>query len=108
MKSRHLEIALQDAAEKMYRELTEVNGASSGSGPMTVDRWRRMKLERKMRQANSEFRNAMRSEYDAPRVNIFDAPLVDRVPLTTREVCVLITGGAILAMGIGAFLVFWV
>jgi hypothetical protein len=110
IKSRQLEKALQDAAERMYRELTEQESASNGEGvPMTVDRWRKMKLEKKMRQADLEDRREMQRECDKPKVNVFGyAPLVEPAGLSAGDIRILKVGGAIFAvviLGIVAFLV---
>ncbi|GEM_PF-3734365 len=61
----------------------------------------------KMGSAKREARNAVRYEYNAPKINLFIAPLVDQVSLSSGEMRILIIGGAILAMGIGAFLALW-
>jgi hypothetical protein len=87
IKSRRLKKALQDAAERMYRELTEQEAASiCESAPMTVDRWRRMKLEKKMRHADAEVRRALQLEHDKPMVNLFAyAPLAETVALSAAH-----------------------
>jgi hypothetical protein len=91
IKSRRLKKALQDAAERMYRELTEQEAASiCESAPMTVDRWRRMKLEKKMRHADAEVRRALQLEHDKPMVNLFAyAPLAETVGLSAGDVRIL-------------------
>jgi hypothetical protein len=91
IKSRRLKKALQDAAERMYRELTEQEAASiCESAPMTVDRWRRMKLEKKMRHADVEVRRALQPELDKPMVNLFAyEPLAETGGLSARDVRIL-------------------
>jgi hypothetical protein len=109
IESRQREVAVRAAAERMFRELMEPKRPSGGGRPMTLERWRAMKLERKMRQANSELRDAIQRAHDAPRVNILSAaPLVEQVRLSAGEMRVLIIGGAIFAMLILAIVAFLV
>ena len=100
IRSRKLQRTLQGAAERMYRELTEPKGsANEVSGPMTVDRWRRMKLEKELEQANSEIRRAAQLQHDKPKVNIFGyTPLVDPAGLSAGEMRIPKMAGAILVM----------
>jgi hypothetical protein len=110
VKSRKLQKALQDAAERMYQELTEREGASNcESAPMTVDRWRRMKLEREMRQAGPEVRRAMEHGRDKPKINLFAyAPLVEPAGLGAGDIRILKMAGVILAMVVLGSVVFLV
>lgn len=104
---RRLEAAVQDAVEKMFRELMEPCGASNEiSAPMTVDRWRRMKLERKERRTKLEARRAI--QHDKPMICIIigSLPLVEPVGPSAGDLHILKKGAVILAMVILEFVAF--
>lgn len=92
--SRRRKAAVRDAADAVYRYLTQEKGsANEVSGPMTVDRWRRMKFEKKVQEESAELRRATPLGRD--KVNTFsNVPLIEPAGGSAGEMRAFENGGS--------------